>query len=289
MDLDPLFGQINDMGKDFLKLLPLFGIATVILFLTSLGVRLAINIVKRLLSRTHVRESLIALSVTLVKITVWMLGILIAMTIVFPSVTPAKMIGALGLGTIAVGFAFQDFFKNLLAGIMIMLRRPMRIGDYVECEGIEGRIENINIRESHIRQTDGQLVLVPNNKLFENPVFVLTDMEIRRFEIIVGVSYDTDLDHAQEVIKSAVRAADLVDAEKKVEVFAREFAESSINFTVRWWGKSKPVDMHESRDSVVRAIKRALDGAGIEIPYPYRTLTFKEKIKLEQAPPREEI
>ncbi len=280
MDLDPLFDKINDMGVEFLKLLPLFAIAALIIFLTSLCVRVAINIVTRLSARAHLRPSLVSLSITLTRIIAWVFGIMIAMTVIFPSVTPAKLIGALGLGTIAIGFAFQDFFKNLLAGIMIMLRKVMRIGDYIECEGIEGKIEQINIRESYIRQTDGQLVIVPNSKLFENPVFVLTDQETRRYEIIVGVSYDTDLDQAQAIIKAAVEAADLVDHTKKVEVFAREFGESSMNFTLRWWGASKPVDLHESRDSVVRAVKRALDAAGIEIPFPYRTLTFKENIKI---------
>lgn len=281
MNFEPLFEKLNEMGAQFLQLLPLFAIAVVILIITAVISNLAIKLVRKALLRTNLRSSLISLSVTVAKIVVWIIGILIVMSVVFPSVTPAKLIGALGLGTIAIGFAFQDFFKNLLAGIMIMLRKPMRIGDYIQCEGFEGRVEEINMRESYVRQTDGQLVLVPNGILFDNPVYVLTDHDTRRYEIIVGVSYEADLDNAKSVIQDAVAALDLVEKNRKVDVFAREFADSSINFTVRWWAKSKPLDLHESRDEVVRAIKRALDKAEIEIPFPQRVVAFKDGLRIE--------
>lgn len=195
--------------------------------------------------------------------------------------TPAKMLAGLGLGSVAIGFAFKDVFENFMSGAMIMLRKPMRIGDFIECEGLEGRVGNITIRDTYIRQTDDQLVLVPNNILYKNPVYVRTDKQKRMFTIICGVSYDTDLEHAADVIKGAVEGQDIVDTSKDVQVFAREFNSSSVDFTIRWWADSKPIDMHESRDKVVRAIKAALDEADIEIPFPYRTLTFKEPLSVE--------
>ena len=124
---------------------------------------------------------------------------------------------------------------------------------------------------------------MPNSMLFKNPVEVHTDNPLRRHEIVAGVSYDTDADAAREIIQKAVEGCDLVDrSHKGVEVYANEFAESSINYTVRWWAGSRPLDMHKSRDQVIRAIKRALDDADIEIPFPYRTLTFKEPLPLKR-------
>ena len=109
---------------------------------------------------------------------------------------------------------------------------------------------------------------------------IYTDDVQRRHEVIAGVSYDTDLEEAREVIAAAVERAEGVDTEKRIDVFAFEFGDSSINFRVRWWAGSKPLAMHQTRDTVVRSIKRALDDAGIEIPFPYITHTFKEPVPL---------
>ena len=189
----------------------------------------------------------------------------------------------LGLGSVAVGFAFKDIFENFLAGILIMLRKQMRIGDVIACEDVEGRVEMISLRDTHLRHLSGEIVIVPNAYLFKNPVTVVTQRPIRRHTVDVGVAYDVDLEAARDVILEAVKGCDSVAADQKVEVYAKEFGDSSINFLVRWWAGSKPVDAHVSRDQVVRAIKRALDDAGMEIPFPYRTLTFKEALPIKRG------
>ena len=279
--LQPLLEQINVMTVGFIKLLPMLGIGFAVIILTWLASKVVKLIFGKVLDRSNIRPSLKSLFLTLAAIGVWTIGVLVAMAIIFPSLTPAKLLAALGLGSIAIGFAFQDIFENFLAGVMIMLRRPMRIGDFIICEDVEGKIEQINIRDTFVRQTDGVLILVPNSKLFKNEVFVLTDQPIRRFEIICGVAYDENLEQSKSVIQKAVETVDGIDRDKPIQVFAREFNSSSVDFTVRWWAKSKPLDMHESRDKVVIAVKKALDDAGIEIPFPYRTLTFKEELGIK--------
>ena len=182
----------------------------------------------------------------------------------------------------AIGFAFQDIFENFLAGVLIMVREKMRIGDVIECEGITGKVEHITLRETHVRKLSGELTVVPNSILFKNPVEIFTDEEQRRHEVVVGVSYDTQLDHAADVIRRAVEDIDDVLASKGIDIFAQEFNSSSVDFLVRWWAGSTPRDGWESKDKVVRAIKAALDEAGIEIPFPYVTHTFKETVPVSQ-------
>ena len=207
---------------------------------------------------------------------------MVAAVIVFPGLTPASILAGLGIGSVAIGFAFKDVFENFLAGIIILFRREMRIGDFIECDGIAGKVSRIAIRESYIRQTDGQLVIVPNSILFKNPVTILTDQKLRRVTVICGVAYDVDIDRARTIIGDAVKACATVSSkDNPVEIFAQEFASSSINFEVTWWTGSTPVDMRQSKDEVIAAVKRALDDAGIEIPFPYRTLTFKEPLSLD--------
>ncbi|WP_375290191.1 hypothetical protein [Qipengyuania sp.] len=119
--------------------------------------------------------------------------------------------------------------------------------------------------------------------IFKNPVKILTDETLRRHEIVVGVSYDTDLDRAAEIITKAVSGAETVETDRGVEVYAREFNSSSVDYLVRWWSGAKPKEGWQTKDVVIRSIKRALDDAGIEIPFPYITHTFKERVPLGGA------
>ncbi len=281
--LEILIVQLQSMWEGIISLLPSLVIAILFLIFTWILAKFASKIADRLTTRTSMRPSLRELVDTLVRIAIWTVGLLVSLTILLPDLTPGSLIAGLGVGTVAIGFAFQDIFENFLAGILIMVREKMRIGDYISCEGIEGKVEQILLRETHIRKLSNELTIVPNSILFKNPVEILTDQKQRRHEIVVGVSYDTDLEEARTVIRNAVESADVVDDDKPVDIFACEFNSSSVDFKLRWWSGSAQRDMHGSRDRVIRSVKRALDEAGIEIPFPYRTHTFKEPLPLASS------
>lgn len=274
-----LIGQLSGWGDAAVAALPRLIVALVVVFLTALIAYVVKHLMNNIMRRVGLRRNLRDVLRLLTGVTLWLVGGLIALTVVFPTITPGKALTTLGLGSVAIGFAFKDTFENFLAGILILLREPFRIGDHVECEGAEGEVERITIRDTHIRQTDGQLVVVPNAQLFHNPVTVRTDRELRRATVICGVAYGENVDEARDVITEAVRGVDMVrDDVRDVQVFAKAFGASSIDFEVTWWTGSQPVDIRASRDQVVGAIKHALDDAGIEIPFPYRTLTVSEPI-----------
>lgn len=274
-----LLDQLWQIARASIEMIPQLAAAVVVLLLTASLSKLLGYVAKRLLARSRLRPSLKELFTLLISILVWIVGLMIAAVIVFPGLTPASILAGLGIGSVAIGFAFKDVFENFLAGIIILFRREMRLGDHIECEGIEGKVDRIAIRESHIRQTDGQLVIVPNSVLFKNPVTIRTDQPDRRVTVVCGVAYDVDVDDARDVIENAVKSCGSVrQDDRPVQVFAQAFADSSINFEVTWWCGSKPVEVRSSRDEVVARIKRALDDADIEIPFPYRTLTFKEPL-----------
>lgn len=278
--VDILVRQLLSMWEQTVSLLPSLVIALVVLFITWVAARFAARIADKLTDKTSMRASLQELVETIVRLVIWIVGLMSTLTILLPGLTPASLIAGLGFGAVAIGFAFQDIFENFMAGILIMIREKMRIGDYIECEGVEGIVESIALRETHVRRNNMELTIIPNSILFKNPVKILTDQEKRRHEIIAGVSYDSDLEVAKDVILKAVQSAEQVDPEERIDVFACEFNSSSVDFKVRWWSGSKPRAMHESRDNVIRAVKRALDDAGIEIPFPYVTHTFKEPVPL---------
>ena len=278
--LTPLINEGREMWLTAVRALPNLAMALIALLIFWIISTVAKRIVKALAERSGVRPSLVGLFETMVAALIWTIGVLVALTIVFPSLTPAKLLAALGLGSVAVGFAFKDIFENFLAGVLIMLRKPMRIDDFIECGDVSGRVEKITIRDTYVRKIGDELILVPNSMLFKNPVFISTDQPVRRYEIVAGVAYDVDLDAAQKVIPEAVEGLDVIERDRPVQVFAREFNSSSVDFTVRWWAGSQPLEMHKTRDEVIRAVKKALDNAGMEIPFPYRTLTFKEPLQV---------
>ncbi|WP_226782340.1 mechanosensitive ion channel family protein [Oceaniglobus trochenteri] len=279
----PLREQLQGYASGFWEALPQIVLSVVFLLVAWGVIRLIQWIVPSAMRRTGVRRSLVDVLLMLLTVGLWLFAGLIAVTIAFPTITPGRALTALGIGGVAIGFAFKDVFENFLAGILLLIREPFSVEDFIECEGIEGQVEKITIRDTHVRQTDGQLVVAPNAMFFKNPVTIRTARDVRRTTIICGIAYDEDVDAARKIIEDAVRAVDLVrDDVRDVQIFAQEFADSSINFEVTWWTGSRPIDIRQSRDQVVAAVKRALDDAGIEIPFPYRTMTFKEPLPIRQ-------
>ena len=279
----PMQEKLQGYVEGFWKILPNIILAILFLVLVWLIAKLVSKFLPKALRKAHVREALVDVVRMISLALIWTFGVLIAATIAFPTVTIGKIFAAAGVGGIAIAFAARDTLENFFAGIMILIREPFQLGDFIECEDCEGKVENITIRDTHIRTTDGMVIVAPNAMFFKNPVTVLTDGELRRTTVICGVAYDEDVDECREIILNAVKAVDSVrDDVKDVQIFAQEFGSSSINFEVTWWTGSTPLDIRASRDKVVAAVKRALDDAGVEIPFPYRTMTFKEPLTIVQ-------
>lgn len=276
--LDIVLNSIGNLWTDFLAQLPQLVAGLIALILTWIVARVATTIAARLLKRTRLRTSLKDLFRHFTQIGVWVIGLTVAAVIVFPNMTPAKVLAALGLGSVAIGFAFKDIFENFFAGVLILWRFPFDPGDYIECNGITGKVEDVTIRMTKIRKLDGELTVLPNSMLFKQPVDILTNWKRRRVTVMCGVAYGEDVDEARSVIRQAVEACPSIDSQKDVEIFAQAFGASSIDFEVTWWTGPTPLEVRKSRDEVVASVKRALDDADIEIPFPYRTLTFKEPL-----------
>lgn len=277
------FQTLSEMILSFVEHLPyLFGGLLTLLLTWGLA-RLVTAFGTRLLSHWGKRESVKELIVRLISIVIWVFGLLLSAIILFPGLTPAKALGGLGLVSIAVGLAFKDIFENFFAGILILWRFPFERGDYIECEGLVGKVERVMVRMSYIRETNGVLTVVPNSFLFKNPVTVLTSLPSRRVMLTTGVAYDVDVTEAVQVIEEAMQGCETLTADKPIQVFPNAFGSSSIDIEIAWWTDSTPLGVRRSTGEVVTAVKAALDKAGIEIPFPYRTLTFKEALPLQRT------
>lgn len=256
----------------------------VVLVITALLAPFSDFLVHKMMSQSRRRESFVDLIALLSRIAIWVIGITVASMLVFPGLTPTKALGGLGIASVAIGLAFRDIFENFFAGILLLWKFPFEKGDWIECGDISGRVEDITVRMTALRTVRDELIVVPNSVLYKNSVNILTMNSLRRMEIMAGIAYDENVEEAVPVIEQAVRSCPSVSDDKPVQIFPNAFGASSIDIEVAWWTGSTPLERRRSRGEVVTAIKAALDKAGIEIPYPYRTLVFKDNsaLRLEE-------
>ncbi|MBO6513287.1 MAG: mechanosensitive ion channel family protein [Phycisphaerales bacterium] len=276
--VDTLAGAVGGLVDSFVQHLPQIVIALILVILTALIASITIRWVNRITKRLRLKSNLQDLFGKLAYITVWFLGLVAAAGVVFPGLGMGQLVASAGLASIAIGFAFQDIFENFLAGVLIIWKFPFNDGDYIEIpsEGVEGKVEEVQVRMALIRSVSGELILVPNSTIYKNVVRVLTNKPVRRITVMCGVAYGEDVGESRKVIREAVESCKTVAKDEPIEIFAQSFGASSIDFEVTWWTGPTPVEQRKSRDEIVEAVKKALDTAGIEIPYPYRTLTFSK-------------
>lgn len=209
----------------------------------------------------------------------WVIGITLACVIAFPGLRLGDIIATLGLGSVAVGFAFQDIFKNFLAGVLILLQEPFRIGDQVIIEDYEGTVEQIDIRTTKIKTYKGEKVILPNATVFTNAIQVRTAYGIRRTDLAVGVDYNTPLSEAAEILEKIIARVEGVVSEPAPEIDLVNFNDSSIDFLIRYWTSAEQKNVRRTQTKAILAIKKAFDDADINIPYPIRTLYFYDQEK----------
>lgn len=234
--------------------------------------RIISAILRRILTRTPTSEHASRLVSRFVAYLVVVFAFVYALNSV--NVPIAPLLGALGLVGIALAFAFQDILENFIAGLGMQLRRPMRPGDEVMTNDYEGVVRDITLRTVQMTTFDGETVYLPNAMVWKNPIVNATDRPTRRTTLRVGVAYKTDLDRAKAVLETATAAVEGVLDQPRAAARVLQFGESSIDFAVHFWHRPQMAQVWTVRDEVARSIKRHLDSAGIEIPFPQRVLHY---------------
>lgn len=212
-----------------------------------------------------------------------LLGLLVAVTVAFPSMTPAKLFSVLGIGGVAIGFAFRDIFQNLLAGILLLIRHPFRAGDEITSGSFTGTVESIETRATYIRTYDGQRIIVPNSVIYTEPVTVITAYDLLRSQYDVGIGYGDDVTRAKAIALKAVRGVDGVLTDPAPDVLLWDLAGSSKNLRVRWWTRPKRSGVVQVRDRVLQAVAEALADAGIDLPFPTQQILFHDQSEVSDG------
>ncbi|HHP7231275.1 MAG TPA: mechanosensitive ion channel family protein [Xenococcaceae cyanobacterium] len=285
--IETVRSSLQELLGSTIKVLPALLIALVIIMLTRYIAQFIRGLAEQLGKKTLKSGSLQLLLSKTAHITTWIVGIVIACVVAFPGLRLGDIIATLGLGSVAVGFAFQDIFKNFLSGILILIQQPFEINDQIIVGDFEGTVERIDIRTTKIRTYYGERILLPNSEVFTSAVRVRTAFDSRRTDLAVGVDYNTSLPQAQNILQNTITQVSGVLEIPAPEIDLTGFGDSSIDFVVRYWTFPRQPQVRQIQTKAIIAIKQALDAANISIPYPIRTIYYYDQEKYSDYSPKD--
>jgi len=272
------WAKIQGMVNGAIAMLPNIVLALIVLFLFYFAAKSIKSLVRRLTNRHRHARNLGLVLGRLSQGLIILVGLFIALSIVIPSFKAGDLIQLLGISGVAVGFAFRDILQNFLAGILILLAEPFRIGDQIVVKNFEGTVQDIQTRATTIKTYDGRRIVIPNSELFTESVTVNTAFDSRRLQYDIGIGYGDDIDQAKQLILEAIASVDEVLKDPSPDALVVELAESTVNIRARWWIKPpRRGDALESQDKVLTAIKKKLTANGIDLPFPTQQILFHDQ------------
>jgi small conductance mechanosensitive channel len=187
-----------------------------------------------------------------------------------------SLIAILGAASLAIGLALQGSLSNFAAGVLLIIFRPFKVGDYVECGGTAGAVEEIQIFTTQLNSPDNKKIIVPNAKVLGDTITNYSAKETRRVDLVIGVGYNDDLQKVESVLQDVVSKNERVLKDPAPTIAVMELADSSVNFAVRPWVKTG--DYWGVYFDLTKNIKLRFDAEGIAIPFPQRDVhLYQEK------------
>jgi len=185
-------------------------------------------------------------------------------------VETASLVAVLGAAGFAIGFAMQGSLSNFAAGVMLLVFRPYKVGDYVDVAGVSGTVKEVALFNTTMNTPDNIRIIVPNGKIFGDVIKNFSAEDLRRVDMTFGIGYGSSIPRAIEIIKGLLEADERVLAEPALQIVVAELADSSVNIVVRPWAKKE--NYWDLKFDMTRRVKEAFDAEGIEIPFPQRVV-----------------
>jgi len=241
-----------------------FAMAIVIFIVGRFIAKILTNLFKKILDRSEIDETLKIFLGNVIYGLLLIVVVLAALNKLGVETTSfVAILAALGL---AVGLAFQSTLSNISAGVMIVIFRPISIGDFVEAGGVAGTIEEINLFNTVMKTPDNKVIIVANSNVIGGNITNYSKKDTRRVDFVFGIGYDDDLKLAKETLTEIVTQDSRVLKDPAPFVAVKELADSSVNFVVRVWVKSP--DYWDVNFETIEKVKLTFDKKGISIPYP---------------------
>ena len=265
----PDLGFSWDEAMVFLKTSALeFGVnlitAIVIFYVGRLAVRLITRGIHKVMTSQEVDKTLVSFVTNLISMILLVIVVIAAVSAL--GIQTTSFIAILGAAGLAVGLALQGSLSNFAAGVLIIIFRPYKVGDWIEGAGVSGSVVEVQILTTILKTGDNKQVIVPNSQIMDSIITNYSANDTRRVDMVVGVSYGDDLDKVHSVLKELVAADDRILDDPACTIAVSELGDSSVNFVARPWAKTG--DYWGVFFDTTEAVKKRFDAEGISIPYP---------------------
>ena len=263
LDWAGLYEQFQTVGVSFgIKIIA----ALAIFFIGRMVARIVTNGIRKLMASQEVDKILETFVSNLVY---WVLMIFVIIAAINQiGVQTTSLIAIVGAAGLAVGLAMQGSLANFAAGVLIVIFRPYKVGDFVEAAGIAGSVEEVQILTTVLKTGDNKQIVVPNAQIMGSIITNYSANDTRRIDLVIGIGYDDDIDKARDTIRDLVDADERILNDPACLIAVSELADSSVDFVVRPWVKSG--DYWAVKLALTEAIKKRFDKEGISFPYPQR-------------------
>lgn len=258
-----------------IKMLPNLLLAVLVLVLFVLLGKLLKRLFNKLFVKITDNKSLQSLLSSILYLAVVAIGTFIALSLLHLDGAVTSLLAGAGVIGLALGFAFQDIASNFIAGTMMSIRKPFKIGDLIKTNDYFGKVVHIHLRATTLQTMQGQIIMIPNAEVFKNPIENYSELGRRRVDLEVGVTYGQDLPFAKEIVLKAIKGLEGVDKDD-ISIYYTGFGGSSIDMVIRYWMEfsNKQFEYKAKVDEGIIAVKQAFDKNDIGIPFPIRTLDF---------------
>lgn len=205
---------------------------------------------------------------------IWLFTVLIILDLF--GFNTASLLTVLGAAGLAVGLAMKDSLSNIAAGLMLLLLRPYKIGDYVDCGSVSGTIKEMGLFTTILSTPDGIFIAAPNSVIFGTPVKNYSRNDTRRVDITVGISYGDSLPQGIKILQSLMEKNEIILKDPAPQVLVADLADSSVNLTLRFWVPT--AKYWDAYWAIKGQLKETIESAGLNIPFPQRVITFANAI-----------
>ncbi len=269
MDLSKLIAKVYEL----LTVYGLRVIAALVIFVLGRWVALGVaKIIKRVLIKSKVDETLVSFVRNLCYVALLAFVVIAALNQL--GIQTASLIAVLGAAGLAIGLALQGSLGNFASGVLMVIFKPFKVGDYIEGAGTAGIVEHIEIFTTQLKTPDNKTVIVPNAKLTGDNITNFTVKGTRRVDFVFGIGYGDDIDKARGIIKEIIDQDERVMKEPEPAIIVSELADSSVNLTVRAWTSAN--DYWSFYFDTIEKVKKQFDAQGVSIPFPQRDVHLYE-------------
>jgi small conductance mechanosensitive channel len=259
--MEDLLTKVIDIGTVYgIKI-----ISAIIVFLIGKWIAVIVrNSIRKLMVKREADPALISFSTAMIYAA--LMAFVIIATLARLDIQTTSLIAILGAAGLAIGLALQGALSNFAAGVLIIVFRPYKIGDFIEGGGESGAVEEVQIFNTILNTPDNKKVIIPNGQILSGSITNYSAKEIRRVDLTAGIGYSDDIDKARTILNDILAKDDRVLKDPAVTVAVVELADSSVNFVVRPWVKT--ADYWGVYFDITEAIKKRFDAEGVSIPFP---------------------